>query len=348
MNNLNGTYSVDKFIESALYDKSYGYYSRKNPFGKQGDFVTAPLISPLFSEMVLVWVISYWVNLGKPKEFSLVELGPGNGSFCKTFCKNLKKFPSFENSIKIFLLERSKKLIKIQKNTIKNKKVTWIKNLDQIKNGPILFFGNEFFDSIPIKQFEVRNSSVYEKFVNFKNHKFNKFIFKEVSVKTLKKLEKLGLLRKKGTIEYPQKGLEILNSIVKRITKFNGGILLIDYGYIKAQGNDTLQSLKSHKKNIFYNNIGKADITYLVNFELLSKFLTSQKLFLNKIVNQSFFLKKLGILERAEIVSKNANFKEKADLYYRLERLLSEKKMGSLFKVLFASKNKTNFNLGFK
>ncbi len=348
MNNLNGTYSVDKFIESALYDKSYGYYSKKNPFGKQGDFVTAPLISPLFSEMVLVWVISYWINLGKPKEFSLVELGPGNGSFCKTFCKNLKKFPSFENSIKIFLLERSKKLIKIQKNTINNKKVTWIKNLDQIKNGPILFFGNEFFDSIPIKQFEVKNFSVYEKFVNFKNHKFNKFIFKEVSAKTLKKLKKLGLLRKKGTIEYPQKGLEILESIVKKITKFDGGILLIDYGYLKAQGNDTLQSLKSHKKNIFYNNVGKADITYLVNFELLSKFLTSQKLFLNKIVNQSFFLKKLGILERAEIVSKNANFKEKADLYYRLERLLSEKKMGSLFKVIFASKNKTNFNLGFK
>ena len=43
-----------------------------------------------------------------------------------------------------------------------------------------------------------------------------------------------------------------------------------------------------------------------------------------------------------------ANFEEKADLYYRLERLLSEKKMGSLFKVIFASKNKTNFNLGFK
>ena len=62
---------------------------------------------------------------------------------------------------------------------------------------------------------------------------------------------------------------------------------------------------------------------------------------LNKIVNQSFFLKKLGILERAEILSKKMSFKEKSDLYYRLERLLSEKKMGKLFKVLFASnKNK--------
>ena len=145
MKNLNGTFSVDTFIERALYDKNYGYYSNKNPFGKQGDFITAPLISPLFSEMVLVWVISYWINLGKPKEFSFVELGPGNGGFCKTFCKSLKKFPSFEKSVKIFLLEKSETLIKIQKNKIKNKKVTWIKNLSQIKNGPVLFFGNEFF-----------------------------------------------------------------------------------------------------------------------------------------------------------------------------------------------------------
>ena len=60
------------------------------------------------------------------------------------------------------------------------------------------------------------------------------------------------------------------------------------------------------------------------------------------------FLKKLGIIERAEILSNNMSFKEKSDLYYRLERLLSEKKMGSLFKVLFASNNKGKFNLGFE
>jgi len=109
-----------------------------------------------------------------------------------------------------------------------------------------------------------------------------------------------------------------------------------------------LQSLKSHKKNIYYDNIGKADITYLVNFQLLNKFLFKRKLFLNKIVNQSFFLKKLGIIERADILSKVMSFKEKSDLYYRLERLLSEKKMGKLFKVLFATNNKTKFSLGFK
>ena len=115
MINQNGTHSIDKFIEKALYDKKFGYYSKKIHLVKNGDFVTAPLISPLFSEMISVWVISFWIKLGKPKKFSFVELGPGNGAFCKTFCRVLKNFPEFKKSVKIYLLEKSEKLIKIQK-----------------------------------------------------------------------------------------------------------------------------------------------------------------------------------------------------------------------------------------
>ncbi len=343
----NGVLPIDEFIEVALYDKNFGYYSQKNPFGKKGDFITAPLISSLFSEMITVWAISYWIALGKPKKFSFVELGPGNGAFCKIFCRTIKNFPEFEKSVKIYLLEKSQKLIKIQKSFIKNKNITWIKNLKEVKNGPILFFGNEFFDSIPIKQFQVNNSKVFEKFICLKKGKFEKFIFKKTSKKIIKKLNNLNLLRKNGIIEYPQKGLKILELITKKIHKQKGGILLIDYGYKKSHGNDTLQSLKSQKKNIYYKNIGKADITYLVNFELLNKFFIKKKLFLNNIVDQSFFLKKLGIIERAEILSKKKTFKEKSDLYYRLDRLLSENKMGSLFKVIFAANKKSKFKIGF-
>ena len=67
----NKTQSIDKFIEDALYSKNFGYYSKNNPFGKKGDFVTAPLISPLFSEMITIWVISFWIKIGKPKNFYL-------------------------------------------------------------------------------------------------------------------------------------------------------------------------------------------------------------------------------------------------------------------------------------
>ena len=171
MINQNSTLSIDTFIEKVLYDKKKGYYSQKNPLGIKGDFITAPLVSPLFSEMIAVWVISFWMKLGKPKKFSFVELGPGNGEFCKTLCRTLGNFPELRNSIKIYLLEKSKKLIKVQKKSINDKNVIWIKTLDQIKHGPVLFFGNEFFDSIPIKQFKVDKSKVFEKFIHFEKGK---------------------------------------------------------------------------------------------------------------------------------------------------------------------------------
>ena len=74
---------VDKFFENVLFDKKNGYYSSKIPFGLNGDFITAPGISSLFSEMIAIWFISTWEILGKPKKFNIVELGPGNGNLMK-------------------------------------------------------------------------------------------------------------------------------------------------------------------------------------------------------------------------------------------------------------------------
>jgi len=147
-------FPIDKFIENALYNNRHGYYSNKNPFGKSGDFITSPGISSLFSEMIAIWIISFWENLGKPKRFNIVELGPGDGKLCKVLLKTFKKFPDFYKSTNVLLYERSEFLKNIQKNKIKEENVSWLNNLGKIKNGPTLFFGNEFFDAIPVKQFE--------------------------------------------------------------------------------------------------------------------------------------------------------------------------------------------------
>ena len=93
--NQSKTIPIDKFVEKALYNKKFGYYSTKNPFGKFGDFITSPGISFLFSEMIGIWIISFWENLNKPKKFNIIELGPGNGEMCKTLIKTFKKFPKF-------------------------------------------------------------------------------------------------------------------------------------------------------------------------------------------------------------------------------------------------------------
>tara|TARA_B100001996_G_C18656853_1_gene591524 strand:- start:213 stop:1256 length:1044 start_codon:yes stop_codon:yes gene_type:complete len=338
---------LDKFVENALYNENYGYYSKKNPFGKSGDYVTAPNISFLFSEMIAIWIISYWENLEKPKKFNIVELGPGNGDLCKVLIKTFKNFPNFYKNIKIFLYERSEYLKKIQKSKIKEKKVSWLKNINDVKSGPVLFIGNEFFDAIPIKQFKVDKNKIYEKYLSFNKKGKIKIILKKAEKKTLIELKKFSLLKNKGIIEYPDLGIKELDKITQVVKKLNGGILLIDYGFLDKKNISTLQSVKSHKKNKIFENLSDADITSLVNFTLLKDYFLKKNLNLNKVVPQSFFLKRIGILHRAEILSNKMNFSEKANLYSRLRRLLDAKYMGNLFKVIFAYKNKKRFMLGF-
>ena len=161
---------LDQFINISLYDKKFGYYMKKNPFGKSGDFVTSPLISNLFGEMLAIWCVAFWEYIGKPKKILLVELGPGDGSLCKDLLNTSRQFKSFYNSLEINLLEISDKLKKIQKVKIKNKKVKWIRKIDQINYGPIIFLGNEFFDALPIKQICKKKKIFFERHVALSNN----------------------------------------------------------------------------------------------------------------------------------------------------------------------------------
>ena len=339
--------SIDKFISNALYHKEYGYYSKKNPFGKNGDFITSPGITSLFSELIALWTISLWEHMDKPKIFNIVELGPGNGQMCKTFLEVFKKFPIFFNSVNIFLYEKSRTLESLQKNHLQDQKIKWIKNFDKIKKGPVIFLGNEFFDAIPIKQFKKINNILYEQHVKLENNSKIKPFLKKADLKTIVELKKYKILKNQSFIEYPKQGLVILDLIINKIKKQNGGLLLIDYGFLKQENKNTLQSVKNHKPNMIFNNIGNADITSLVNFSLVKYYLKKKGLEVNNIVTQGFFLKKLGILNRAEMVAKRMNFKEKSELYFRVQRLINPKQMGELFKFLFVSKLKKKFLLGF-
>ena len=96
---------LDKFIEESLYNKKYGYYMKQNPFGESGDFITAPNISILFSEMIAIWIISFWEKLNCPKQFNLIELGAGNGEMMKVLVNVFDKFPKFHTSCNINILE---------------------------------------------------------------------------------------------------------------------------------------------------------------------------------------------------------------------------------------------------
>ncbi len=339
---------VDEFIENVLFDKKIGYYSSKIPFGETGDFLTSPGISKLFSEIIGIWLISAWNTLGKPKKLNIVELGPGDGSLTKILLKTFQKFPKFNKATNFFLFEKSDLLTNLQKKNIDNSKVKWVKNFKNIKKGPVIFFGNEFFDAIPIKQFSRKKNVLQEKYYSLdKKNQINE-VYKKAFSKDISQIKKFRILNNLKFIEFPKLGLEELDKIIKMITKLKGGLLLIDYGYITPKSENTLQSLMKHKKNNLLDNLGKADITSLVNFGLLNEHFINNNLKVKKIATQKFFLEKMGIIERANNLSQKMNFKEKSNLYLRLKRLLDTRLMGNLFKVIFTYKFKKDNFLGFE
>ena len=162
---------LDKFIDISLYNKKFGYYMRKNPFGEKGDYITSPLVSNLFGEMIAIWCVAYWEHIGKPKKILIVEIGPGDGTLCKDLLDTFKNFKEFYNCIEIKLIEKSNKLKKIQKKKIKNKKVKWLNKINEINSGPIIFLCNEFFDALPIKQIYKKNNLFFEKYVALEKSK---------------------------------------------------------------------------------------------------------------------------------------------------------------------------------
>ena len=348
MKTNNRDLSLDQFIEFALYDKVDGYYMKKNPFGKEGDFITAPNITRIFSEIIAIWVVTFWKSLGSPKKFNLLELGAGNGEMMKVIIETLDNFPECSFSCNFQIHEKSQLLKKKQQLNLKSQKINWIEDIKINNSYPTIFLANEFFDALPIKQFFKKKEGWVERFVHFKDKKKAEFKEQPVDIKKIEQNLNFTISKEQEIIEFSPGSFQYLKNICNLIKKNDGGILIIDYGYLDIKMRETLQAIKNHKYSNILEDIGDSDITYNINFSLFKKF-TDQFDELNSIIsNHKKFLTSMGIVQRAEIISENIPFSEKSDLFYRIRRLIDEKQMGELFKVMLIKKKKNKFNAGFE
>ena len=339
---------LDQFIEFALYDKVNGYYMKKNPFGKEGDFITAPNITRLFSEIIAIWVLTFWKSIGSPRKFNLLELGAGNGEMMKVIIETLKNFPDCFNNCNFQIHEKSEFLKKQQQFNLKSEKMTWIDSIKMNNLFPTIYLANEFFDALPIKQFFKRKEGWVERFVNFKDEKNAEFKEQLIDIKNIEQNLKFEISKDQEIIEYSPSSFEYLKDISNLIKNNDGGLLIIDYGYLNLKMKETLLAIKNHKHSNILEDIGDSDITYNINFNLFKKFVRQFEELNFIITNQKKFLTSMGIIQRAEIISENIPFSKKSDLFYRIRRLIDEKQMGELFKVMLIKKHKNNFKTGFE
>ena len=345
-NKINCKIPLDEFINNALYHPKKGFYMKKSPFGKEGDFITAPNISNIFSEMIFVWLLSYWEKFYKNKKINIIELGAGNAEMMSQIIRSSQKFSSFKSNCNFIIYEKSTKLIKIQKKKLRKYKVRWIKSLDKIDNKPTIFIGNEFLDALPVKQYLNINNNWHERYVQKKGSKY-KFSNQKCNIKKIEKRLNFKISKDQNFLEISFEEINLIKKLNNIISENGGCILFIDYAYSDYKMFDTLQAVKKHRKVDIFYDIGNADISHIINIPFLKKIAKKINLQLTHNTQRNFLLN-LGILQRGEILAANKSFLEKANIYYRINRLIDKKQMGELFKIIFFHKKNNNFKLGFK
>ena len=163
----------------------------------------------------------------------------------------------------------------------------------------------------------------------------------------MKKKIKFKISSNQKFIEYSPFSLKLLKHITSKIKFSDGGILIIDYGYTDKEMKNTIQAVSKHKYTDVLKSFGNSDITYNLSFNLINQIVKKLGSFIQITTTQRKFLIKVGILKRAEILSKNMSFSKKASMYFRIKRLIDNKQMGNLFKVIFVTNKKNKFKLGF-
>ena len=323
-----GAISLEKFTEICVRD----YYSKQNVIGKKGDFVTAPEISQVFGELIGLWCITSWEKLGRPEDFCLIEFGPGNGTLMLDALRAIESSsPRFIKSVSIILIETSKSLSKKQKTRLSKYKVNWLVDYTQIPKKPTIIFGNEFLDTLPVRQFIKVEDSWHERLVTFEKNQFLFTLSRKPSDCTHTKFINC---EEKSIFEYSHHITKLTEFIANHFLNVSGIALFIDYGYIQDSKGDTLQAIRKHKFSNVLENPGNNDLTAHVNFSSIKKLALKNGNSFFGPIEQGEWLTRLGIhLRIHKLIQSNIHIPS-YNFMNDLNRLINPRYMGKLFKVI--------------
>ncbi|KMZ74778.1 Protein midA-like protein, mitochondrial [Zostera marina] len=330
-----GPISIAEYMEEVLTNPKSGFYINNDVFGAGGDFITSPEVSQMFGEMVGVWTMCLWEQMGQPEKINLVELGPGRGTLIADLLRGTSKMEKFTKSLNIHMVECSPTLRKLQYSALKcmdvdtssNKEkkatitkltgsgVSWHATLDQIPAGsPTIIIAHEFYDALPVHQFQKASRGWCEKMVDVADDttKFRFVLSPQPTPATLLYLAKRCKwankeeLAKLEHVEVCPKSMELTEEIAQRIESDGGGALIIDYG-LNGIVSDSLQAIRKHKFVDILDDPGSADLSAYVDFDSIrhSAEEVSENISVHGPISQSQFLGSLGINFRVENLLKN-------------------------------------------
>lgn len=328
---LNGPIGIAEFMGQCLYDPQFGYYTNQKPIGAKGDFITAPEISQMFGEMLGLWVVSCFYNLGQPAKFNLIELGPGRGTLMADIVRTIERL-GLGGKFAIKLVETNPYLRDLQKQNLLGQVVHWLKDFGDLLAGetPNIIIGNEFLDCFPIRQFVLTEHGWHERLVGLEN---GALVF-GFGPKMANPPFNAPKDAKIGTICEFAPMMESFIAKISDILKANSGYaLFIDYGHFGDETGDSFQALYKHEKTSPLKHLGQADLTAHVDFGLVEKIGLNNGLYIEGPSTQADLLKALGIEARAQaLIATSTSQTEK--ISNELTRLIDENQMGALFKAI--------------
>lgn len=321
-----GPLTLADYMREALLHPEHGYYATRDPFGQQGDFITAPEISQMFGEVIGLCIAQAWIDQGQPKGI-LAELGPGRGTLMADILRATKGVPGFHDVLDVHLVEASPVLRKAQAKRLPVK--AFHDQIADLPEGPLFLVANEFFDALPVRQFVRDGDAWRERVIGVEDEALT---FGLSTAAPLEMLEHRLEDTKDGDLVEVCSALPAITSqIGERIDTHGGMALFIDYGDWRSLG-DTLQALKGHERTDPLAEPGSADLTCHVDFEAIAMSAAPAKF--TRVTPQGVFLERLGITDRARALANRLSGNALESHIAAHRRLTHPAEMGDLFKVI--------------
>ena len=339
---LTGPISLADFMAEALGHPRLGYYRQAAPLGAAGDFVTAPEISQMFGELIGAWLAERWLAIGRPDPVRLIELGPGRGTLMADALRATTGVPGFHAALDLHLVETNATLRATQRETLRAFRPSWHERFEEVPDGPSLIVANEFFDALPVRQFVRTPRGWNERMVGLADDGASLRLALAPGATPFAPF--LPDAAPGAEAEISEAGRALAAAIGARLQASGGWALIIDYGRDNGGPGSSLQAVRGHRGADILDRPGETDLSAHVDFAALAKATGARTV---GPTGQGDFLRRLGILHRAETLKARASAEQRAAIDAASLRLIAPDQMGTLFRVMAVGDDRSAPPAGF-